>query len=241
MQTKAKIKREKSVDMKDGTTNEIHSSLTVKYSEMPASFLPQTLACIINMKHYLIILFSIFIFGCGQTEQTENELDKTLEIDSLTTTNYDRHQFYGDLQYYPLDSLKSKISESDKVIAYNWNDNENNPANTQSYIVDAYGVYDKRIEKKIILNRQQFSTLSSLLIDTTNYNSDGLTGHYFISHIAFVFYYKDSVIGQSNISFFTFPAIKNVPKSKNEVFSLTGYNKFKAFCKSIGLNIIEKK
>ena len=196
------------------------------------------------MRHYLIILFSIFIFGCGQTEQTEqtkNEFDKTMEIDSLTTINYDRHQFYSDLQYYPLDSLKSTITESDRVIAYNWNENENNPANTQSYIVDSYGVFDKRIGNKIILNKQQVLTLSSLLIDTTNYNSAGLTGDYFIPHIAFVFYYKDSITGQSNISFLRFPAIKNVPKSKNEVFSLTGYNKFKTFCKSIGLNIIEEK
>jgi hypothetical protein len=36
--TKAKIKRAESADRKDSTTNELHSSLTVKCSEMPASF-----------------------------------------------------------------------------------------------------------------------------------------------------------------------------------------------------------
>jgi len=36
--TKAKIKRAESADMEDSTTNELHRSLTVKCSEMPASF-----------------------------------------------------------------------------------------------------------------------------------------------------------------------------------------------------------
>jgi hypothetical protein len=36
--TKAKIKWAESADRKDGTINELYSSLTVKCSEMPASF-----------------------------------------------------------------------------------------------------------------------------------------------------------------------------------------------------------
>jgi hypothetical protein len=204
------------------------------------------------MRHYLILLFSIFLVCCGQNKRSYNEENDVInklsqkdtmpEIDSLpdSTLNYDKHQFYEDLQYCSLQILKSTISQSDKVIAYNWNDNENNPANTSTYIVDAYGVFDKRIGKRIILNKQQAATLSALLTEKSNYNSAGATGMYFIPHIAFVFYHKDSIIGQSNISFLRFPAIKNVPKSKNEVFSLTGYNKFKTFCRSIGLNIIEK-
>jgi hypothetical protein len=36
--TKAKIKRAKSANLKDITTNKLYRRLTVKYSEMPASF-----------------------------------------------------------------------------------------------------------------------------------------------------------------------------------------------------------
>lgn len=177
--------------------------------------------------------------SCGQFSAPGPDLKVNIEEETLNGTNYDKHQWFEDLEYVPLEKYREAISVSNKVIACNWNDGETNPANVNCYAVDAYGIFDNSTGQILELDEEQRLGLISLLTDSTNYDKSDVGGVYFIPHIAFVFYRNDSIVGQSNISFFRFPSLRNVPKNKQTVFSKRGFARIRAFCSSIGLRIIE--
>ncbi|MFK7968868.1 MAG: hypothetical protein AB8F95_00805 [Bacteroidia bacterium] len=150
-------------------------------------------------------------------------------------SSWDPHQYYDDLEFAGIAALDSVIKESDEVIAYNWNDHEYNPANTQHHIVDAYGVFDKHTEDGHTLSKAQVIRLGELMNDTTHFG--GYNSMCFIPHIAFVYYKKGNIIGQSNICFMC-SGIKSVPKSTGAL-SEKGIAAFEAFCEELGLEIIK--
>jgi hypothetical protein len=193
-----------------------------------------------KMTRYLILL-TIFFLSCGQT-QPENRIDESSELNEKIVSDtigisYDRHQYFNDVKTFPTDSLRKIISLSDKVFAFNWNDEDRNPANVSHYLVDGYGVFDKRIGKKVELTKKEITKLSSLLADTANFSNE--LGDCFIPHIAFTYFLKDSVIGQTNICFIC-AGQKSIPKTKNEAFSDIGYKKFNEFCSLLGLKIVQR-
>ena len=194
------------------------------------------------MTKYLIgIFFAVFLLtqSCGQFSSPGTDLKVNNEEETLTGSNYDRHQWFEDFEYVSLEQYREAISASNKVIAFNWNDGETNPANAYWYAVDAYGKFDNSTGKRIELDEEQRLEIISLLTDSTNYDNADAGGIYFIPHIAFVFYRIDSIVGQANISFFRFPSLRNVPKNKQTAFSKRGFTEIRAFCSTIGLRIIE--
>ena len=164
------------------------------------------------------------------------ENDKKINEEDRITENWDKAQFYDDLAFTGLDSLGKIIQISDSIIAYNWNANDKNPANVYSYIVDAYGKFDSRIEKKLVLNDIQKKSLIHLITDSMNY--EGSNSMCFIPHIAFVYYKKSKIIGQSNVCFLC-SGIKSVPKSTTAL-NKRGNKKLKNFCRNLGLKIVDK-
>jgi hypothetical protein len=157
-----------------------------------------------------------------------------LEQREVLETN-DQHQFFDDLEWSTLDSLGKVIESSDKIIAYNWNEKDQNSANVYHHIVDAYGTFDSRIGKEITLNKSQKSNLKALLSDSTNFKGSNSTC--FIPHIAFVYYLESKIIGQSNLCFLC-SGVKSIPKSTTAL-SDKGLIRLKHFCENIGLEIVD--
>lgn len=151
----------------------------------------------------------------------------------------DQHQYFNDLKALDiekgLDSLKNVIASADRVVAYNWNGREDNPANTLDYVADAYGTFTDRLGKNFDLDKSQIKALGSILTDTAHYN--GYNSMCFIPHIAFVYIKDDSIIGQSNVCFMC-SGVKSIPKS-TQALSDAGVVKLKAFCKEVGLEIVD--
>ena len=191
------------------------------------------------MRHKEIhILFLLLLFSCNSSKLEEDKSKKEIEYNKAGKHNieeWDKHQFFDDLEWTSLDSLSKVIQYSDSIIAYNWNDKDGNSANVQHHIVDAYGKFDKRVGKNILLNASQKTDLKVLLSDSTNYEGSNTTC--FIPHIAFVYYKKNQIIGQSNLCFLC-SGVKSVPKSTTAL-NEKGNKKLKNFCREIGLEIID--
>jgi len=191
------------------------------------------------LKYLIPFILFIVIISCKTNEQNVSEVPD-LEIpteDIFEELVYDEHQFFDDLEYEGFDSLANTINNSDKIIAYNWNSNDGNSANVQHHIVDAYGNFDSRIGKNFALNSDQKKELKLILTDTANFN--GGLSMCFIPHIAFVYYKKDKIIGQSNVCFMC-SGVKSIPKS---TFGLSekGIVRLKTFCQKTGLTIYDSE
>ncbi|MEM6261902.1 MAG: hypothetical protein AAGI38_05300 [Bacteroidota bacterium] len=148
---------------------------------------------------------------------------------------WDKHEFFDDLEWTTLDSLGKVIEIADSIVAYNWNGHNGNPASVHHHIVDAYGKFDEKVGNNIALNDFQKTTLKGLLIDSTNFEGNNSTC--FIPHIAFVYYKESEIIGQSNVCFLC-SGVKSVPKSTKALSSM-GIRKLKDFCRKIGLEILD--
>lgn len=191
------------------------------------------------MRYRKIYLFVILFFiGCSSPENKEKSSSENIhnvQNENETTEEWDKHQFYDDLEFTTLDSLGTVIQLADSIVAYNWNANDGNPANVYHHIVDAYGKFDDRIGKNLLLNESQKTSLKKLITDSTNY--EGSNAICFIPHIAFVYYYESEIIGQSNVCFLC-SGVKSVPKSTTAL-SDKGNTELKEYCKEIGLEIMD--
>lgn len=145
-------------------------------------------------------------------------------------------RFFGYEKETNIDSLQAVINKSKTVKAYNWNAKDRNPANVYHHIVDAYGVFDERVELEIILNDSEVAELKSVICDRNTYSDTTWLGtSSFVPHIAFVYFdSRDSIIGQSNFCYM-FGGIKNVPKTDRKRLSKVGNKRMIEFCEEIGL------
>jgi hypothetical protein len=179
-----------------------------------------------NRYYLLLLLLGLFLFNCGNNKN------------KLKAEEEDHHQFFGDLAHTELADLELIMKQSDKVIAYNWNGNNGNPASiAQDYIVDAYGQFDKTVGKQFELSHSQIQELKAILSNKTTYNEPVATC--FLPHIAFVYYRDNKITGQTNVCFLC-EGVKSVPKF-NGSLSKKGTERLKKFCKSIGLKIIDQE
>ncbi len=178
----------------------------------------------------------LLLISCNPEKPIDqNEKCSPKELKQQKAEDYDEHQFFEDLKPATLDELIDIIEKSNLIMAYNWNGNSGNPAIVNEYIIDAYGKLDDSAKKGITLTLQQKKQWIELLSDTTNYY--GFTGDCFIPHVAFVYVSEEKVIGQSNVCFLC-SGIKSTPKFEKGL-SQNGLEKAKAFCSSIGLQIID--
>lgn len=186
----------------------------------------------------IYIFLLLLVVGCNSSNDEETVSSESLkneQPEEQIAEDWDKHQFYDDLEFTTLDSLASVIELADSIVGYNWHENEGNPANVYHHIVDAYGKFDNRIGKRIVLNDTQKTSLKSLLTDSTNY--DGANAMCFIPHVAFVYYYESEIIGQSNVCFLC-SGVKSVPKSTTAL-SQKGTGALKGFCSDLGLEIVD--
>jgi len=191
------------------------------------------------MKPILWIWLGLFTFVACTSRSTENaslEQEEGMVFDSvLAESDWDRHQFYDDLEESTLDSLKSVIESADSVVAYNWNGKQGNPAMTLSFIVDAYGEFDSSVGKSIVLSDSQKIALAALLTDSTQY--EGGRSMCFLPHIAFVYFRNSEIIGQSNVCFLC-AEVRSVPMSTTGL-SKKGVQVMRRYCSEVGLDIID--
>lgn len=191
------------------------------------------------MKNIWPIFFYFFLcLSCNSdTSKSEQSMDDVHleESSDRAHVDFDKHQYFDDLESSTLDSLIHIVNLSDRIIAYNWNGRNGNPANTAHYILDAYGVFDENLGKRVVLNQRQKSVLKNLLSDSTNFS--GSASMCFIPHIAFVYYKDSSIIGQTNVCFLC-SGIISIPKTSYDM-SQKGLFDFKAFCQSLELEIID--
>jgi len=132
------------------------------------------------------------------------------------------------------DEWMDMIQNADKVIAYNWNGNEGNPANTEHYMI-----LNDRIDNSAVsvkeLNPSEKKQWAALVTQTENYEE--ITPMCFIPHIAFLYYQGDTIVGQSNICFLC-AAIFNQP-GREKCLTTAGTKEVKSFCRSLGLQIYD--
>ncbi len=192
----------------------------------------------------------LFLSGCSIDKEKQIESNQEIEItdeeacskDLDSLVHLEKLRFFGYEAETNLDSLRIVFDHSKTVKAYNWNAKDRNPANVYHYIVDAYGVFDERVELEIILDGAQINKLESIICDSVNYSDTTWLGtSCFIPHIAFVYFDEnDSIIGQSNYCYLFGGGIKNVPKTEKKRLSKAGNKRMMEFCEDIGLEFLER-
>ncbi len=197
-----------------------------------------------------IILIILLLSGCSFDKNKRIESNQEIEITDEETYSkeldllfhLEKLRFFGYEAESNLDSLRIVIENSKTVKAYNWNAKDRNPANVCHYIVDAYGVFDERVELEIILDGTQINKLESIICDSVNYSDTTWLGtSSFIPHIAFVYFDEyGSIIGQSNYCYLFGGGIKNVPKTERKRLSKAGNKRMIEFCEDIGLEFLER-
>jgi hypothetical protein len=176
------------------------------------------------------------LFALAACRPPAAEIQKPPAEATKPDSEWDRHEYFDDLGQSSYDSLYQVITRSDSVVAFNWNDKAEDAANTQRYIVNAYGTFNNDIGKRFLLNKKQREKLAKLLTDTANLSS--ASSMCFVPHIAFVYYKKGRINGQTSLCFVCAQA-RSIPKIGSDL-SDTGTVKLKEFCKSIGLRIVER-
>ena len=130
---------------------------------------------------------------------------------------------------------KNLIQSADKVVAYNWNRNEHNSANTKHFMIRSSHI-DQTAIKVHELNEVEKEKWTNLVTDTNNYRN--LTPMCFTPHIAFLYYRNDTIIGQSNVCFLC-TAIFSKPGDRLSLKE-ESTSEIKSFCRSLGLKIIDR-
>ncbi len=198
----------------------------------------------------LIFLTFIFFFACGEAhenaastvEETNPFEDEEEFVHDYTDYDLGDEVICGPLMQDP-DRYETPIKSSDwnamirsadQIIAYNWNGNEGNPANTYHYMIRENRI-DKSAEKLRALNEIETAKWATLVTDTLNYEE--MTPMCFTPHIAFLYVKDDVIVGQSNICFLC-SAIFSQPGKKKSL-TPAGTEKVKAFCASLGLTIYD--
>lgn len=192
------------------------------------------------MYKYLIIILILELLSC-QVDQTDSQLmvdpdpDLDQEYDSLGFPSYYTHPEINELP-----ELRILLSSSNKVLAYNFNDNNGNPANVECYdLYDSSGICSSATNKRI-LNRTQINNLINITCDSATYdgNWSGLSGVCFIPHIGFGFFKNDSLIAQVNVCFIC-KGIRTRPYYKSDGLTQIGLEKFNELAKLLNLKIVD--
>lgn len=142
---------------------------------------------------------------------------------------------------YQITELERLLASSDKVVGYNFNGRNGNPASVGCY--DLYTMNTKEIcataRNKVILTSKQRDDLINISSDTSTYsgNWSGLAGVCFIPHHGFAFFRSDSLIAQVNICFLC-AGIRTRPYYKSDELTQTGIEKYKNLIKEIGLEML---
>jgi hypothetical protein len=196
------------------------------------------------MNKNLLIIFIIFLFGCkddkissSEVESSTNEIDEEygMELDSLGFPTHYTHP-----EITKISQLEELLLMSDKVLAYNFNENNGNSANVECYdLYDSAGICPSAVNEQT-LNTNQISKLIEITCDSTTYdgNWSGLSGVCFIPHMGFGFFKKDSLIAQVNICFIC-SGIRTRPYYHSDGLTKAGGLKYIELAKELELKIVD--
>ena len=197
------------------------------------------------MKFKLLILPLLFL-ACKNDSQHSNATETVL--DNVETNEFESNSlgypsYYTHPELKHTEALKSILEKSDKVLAYNYNKGQENPAmmgddNQYLYSLET----GERIDgayNETKLQTENSDHLIDLLSDSTNYSGQwsGLAGVCYIPHVGFGFFKHDSLIAQVSVCFMC-QGIRTNPLYKSDGLSSQGSKKFEAFIKGIGLEVV---
>lgn len=197
------------------------------------------------MFKYILFAFSLFILGCelNESDLSDQQYQKIMDKDTITNDEGDSLGFptyYTHPEISKLSDLKKILERANKVMAYNFNGNNGNPANVECYDLYNNGELCPSAINKRKLNRKQINQLIDISCDTTTYdgNWSGLAGVCFIPHVGFGFFKDDSLIGQVNICFIC-KGIRTRPYYKSDGLTQIGIEKYYKLVKSLNLLIVD--
>jgi hypothetical protein len=193
----------------------------------------------IEMHKFLTIILILKLLSC-QLDQAESnvfvgpDLELVQKYDNSGFQSYHTHPEINELS-----ALRILLSSSNKVLAYNFNGNNGNPANVECYdLYDSSGICPTATNERI-LNRKQINKLINITCDSTTYNGSwsGLAGVCFIPHIGFGFFKNDTLIAQINICFIC-QGIRTRPYYKSDGLTQIGVKKFYEIAELLNLKIV---
>ncbi len=192
------------------------------------------------MKNYLTLIIILFLLSC-QEDKSKSDImvdpdpDLGQEYDSLGYPSYYTHP-----EIKELSELRNLLSSSNKVLAYNFNENNGNPANVECYdLYDSTGICPTATNKRI-LNRNQIKDLIKITCDSMIYdgNWSGLSGVCFIPHLGFGFFKNDSLFAQVNVCFLC-NGIRTRPYYKSDGLTKIGFERFSKLARHLNLNVVD--
>ena len=210
-------------------------------------------------QNYLFSLIVVLFYSCGNETKIKNPeiSDKESEIIEVTSDTdkpeYFEHEIETDSLGYPYyythpelnstSELKKILESSDRVVAYNYNEGQENPAMMDDENQYLYNLKSKELisnaynESK--LQNDAKNQLINLLCDSANYSGhwSGLAGVCYIPHVGFGFFNNDSLIAQASFCFMC-SGIRTNPFYKSDGLSAQGLKNFDAFVKEIGLEAV---
>lgn len=196
------------------------------------------------------IIFFLFLFlaSCQDNNSTDENSDKKDEYQREFEPEYDSlgyPSYYTHPEIEEIKELKSILDGADKILAYNYNKGQENPANMGDdnqylYNLETSDLYAGSYNETS-LNQEQQLDLISIITDTNTYsgNWSGLAGVCYIPHVGFGFFKEDSLISQVSVCFMC-SGIRTNPFYKSDGLSGKGYIDFEAFVKGIGLEVVPR-
>lgn len=195
------------------------------------------------MKYTLpLFLFVLFCTACHSThtEETHAPVNKPASLETDTVSHYHEYRIEPDI--YDIQELRDLLNRADKVLAYNFNKNNGNPASPGSrrlYEFSSHELCATATNRKELTPAQK-NKLIKITCDTTTYTGEwsGITGTCFIPHIGFGFFENDTFISQINVCFLCDFA-RTQPYYRSDFLSPKGIKRYRNFAQELGLNIVD--
>ena len=192
------------------------------------------------MKNFWTLILICFVFGCKENnakhiQMVDPDPDLEKKLDSIGYPTYYTHPEINDLS-----ALRILLSRSTKVLAYNFNDNNGNPANVECYdLYDSSEICSSATNKRT-LNQKQLNELINITTDSMTYTGtwSGLSGVCFIPHLGFGFFKNDLLIAQVNVCFLC-NGIRTRPYYKSDGLTKIGFERFSELARQLNLTVVD--
>src|SRR5688572_8079654 len=195
-----------------------------------------------------ILTIAIFLMSLLACTNKAVQKDKEAVVENTLEDEYEtKRDSLGYPEYYvhpsirEIKDLEKLLRKADKVLGYNFNDNNGNSANVECDHL--YGQNDKLCKSAInekILSTNQINKLVRITCDTSTYTGEwnGIHGVCYIPHLGFGFFQKDSLLAEVSVCFIC-QGIRTVPYYKSDGLSSKGAKAFADLAKELDLKIID--
>lgn len=141
---------------------------------------------------------------------------------------------------YDISELYRLLQSADRVIAYNFNDNNANSANVECDDLYTSGQLCRSAVNERVLTPAEMDTLIAITTDTTTYDGQwsGIAGVCYVPHAGFGFFRGDSLVAQVSVCFLCH-GVRTRPYYKSDGLTKSGYDRYKVLLQHLGLKIVD--